>query len=89
MKREEVLKLLMRTQLYLAILRNQEPENEELRNTKIVLDNLEQEFYKGYPLEDTDKAKLVAYYAGKILVDGPYGELTELMAKLAVEMGHV
>src|SRR5688572_18179001 len=85
--RDEALQLLLKTHEYLAKLRTEQPDNSELRDAKIYLDSLEDEFYKGWPLEDTDKASALGEYVGRQLFDGPYGDLVEMMAKLAFKMG--
>ena len=87
LKRDEALQLLLRTQSYLANIRLEYPEKTELRDAKILLDDLETEFYQGWPIKDTEKARSLGFYAGRILYDGPYKELPQMMAELAAQMG--
>ena len=75
--REEILKVLLETQLYLVNLRLGHPEDVDLRNAKIFLDALEDEFYKGWHIHETDKDYALFYYVGKTLAEGPYTEFAK------------
>ena len=70
--REEALKKLLQTQAILSNLRLEFPDKVELRHAKILLDDLETEFFNGYSLEDVQPAEDVGVYAARVMEGGPY-----------------
>jgi hypothetical protein len=83
---EEILKKLIEAQAYLANLRAEFPKASDLRKAKIRLDDLESEFSRSWPIEDSNKAQDLGLFAAKILDNGPYKELPRILMKLAGQM---